>query len=121
MQLFLPQLFMSFYDSNAKMKYFFRWMFKLSEWAHVSSYDIGPRSGSSASNILVYSPSMLVHASSNYISKKFHLSMVTSNFLYSHDSLDYQIEIGFDLPCILLVLYELWQRVPYVVNLEDYS
>ncbi|XP_058191874.1 phosphatidylserine decarboxylase proenzyme 2-like isoform X2 [Rhododendron vialii] len=30
------------------------WMFKLSEWAHVSSYDIGLRSGSSASHILVF-------------------------------------------------------------------
>ncbi|KAH7834242.1 hypothetical protein Vadar_014092 [Vaccinium darrowii] len=30
------------------------WMFKLSEWAHVSSYDIGLRSGSSASHIVVY-------------------------------------------------------------------
>ncbi|XP_057464618.1 phosphatidylserine decarboxylase proenzyme 2-like [Actinidia eriantha] len=30
------------------------WMFKLSEWAHFSSYDIGLRSGSSASHILVY-------------------------------------------------------------------
>lgn len=29
------------------------WIFKLSEWAHVSSYDIGLRSGSSASHILV--------------------------------------------------------------------
>ncbi|KAK1323801.1 hypothetical protein QJS10_CPA02g00698 [Acorus calamus] len=28
------------------------WMFKMSEWAHVSSYDIGLRSGSSASHIL---------------------------------------------------------------------
>ncbi|XP_019232956.1 PREDICTED: phosphatidylserine decarboxylase proenzyme 2-like isoform X3 [Nicotiana attenuata] len=30
------------------------WMFKLSEWAHFSTYDIGLRSGSSASHILVY-------------------------------------------------------------------
>ncbi|KAF9610436.1 hypothetical protein IFM89_022347 [Coptis chinensis] len=30
------------------------WMFKLSEWAHFSSYDIGLKSGSSASNILVF-------------------------------------------------------------------
>eukprot|EP00268_Persea_americana_P040740 TRINITY_DN4051_c0_g1_i1.p1 TRINITY_DN4051_c0_g1~~TRINITY_DN4051_c0_g1_i1.p1 ORF type:complete len:651 (-),score=103.53 TRINITY_DN4051_c0_g1_i1:858-2810(-) len=30
------------------------WFFKLSEWAHVSSYDIGLRSGSSASHILVF-------------------------------------------------------------------
>ncbi|KAM7258939.1 hypothetical protein ACFE04_014680 [Oxalis oulophora] len=30
------------------------WMFKLSEWAHFSSYDVGLRSGSSASNIIVY-------------------------------------------------------------------
>ncbi|KAK1299918.1 hypothetical protein QJS10_CPB13g00826 [Acorus calamus] len=30
------------------------WMFKMSEWAHVSSYDIGLRSGSSASHILVF-------------------------------------------------------------------
>jgi phosphatidylserine decarboxylase len=30
------------------------WMFKLSEWAHVSSYDVGLRSGSSASHIVVY-------------------------------------------------------------------
>ncbi|KAG6527685.1 hypothetical protein ZIOFF_009811 [Zingiber officinale] len=29
------------------------WLFKISEWAHVSSYDIGLRSGSSASHILV--------------------------------------------------------------------
>ncbi|URE42132.1 Phosphatidylserine decarboxylase [Musa troglodytarum] len=29
------------------------WIFKFSEWAHVSSYDIGLRSGSSASHILV--------------------------------------------------------------------
>ncbi|WOL01555.1 phosphatidylserine decarboxylase proenzyme 2 isoform X2 [Canna indica] len=29
------------------------WMFTLSEWAHVSSYDIGLRSGSTASHILV--------------------------------------------------------------------
>ncbi|KAK9286607.1 hypothetical protein L1049_015007 [Liquidambar formosana] len=29
------------------------WMFKLSEWAHFSSYDIGLNSGSSASHILV--------------------------------------------------------------------
>ncbi|KAL5176135.1 Phosphatidylserine decarboxylase proenzyme 2 [Glycine soja] len=30
------------------------WFFKLSEWAHFSSYDVGIRSGSSASHILVY-------------------------------------------------------------------
>ncbi|CAI9294337.1 unnamed protein product [Lactuca saligna] len=30
------------------------WMFKLSEWAHVSSYDVGLNSGSSASHIVVY-------------------------------------------------------------------
>jgi len=30
------------------------WMFKLSEWAHVSSYDVGLNSGSSASHILVF-------------------------------------------------------------------
>lgn len=30
------------------------WMFKLSEWAHVSSYGIGLKSGSSASHILVF-------------------------------------------------------------------
>ncbi|XP_059446546.1 phosphatidylserine decarboxylase proenzyme 2-like [Corylus avellana] len=30
------------------------WMFKLSEWAHFSSYDIGINSGSSASHILVF-------------------------------------------------------------------
>ncbi|KAI4299054.1 hypothetical protein L6164_032550 [Bauhinia variegata] len=30
------------------------WFFKLSEWAHFSSYDVGLRSGSSASHILVY-------------------------------------------------------------------
>ncbi|XP_071935784.1 phosphatidylserine decarboxylase proenzyme 2-like isoform X2 [Coffea arabica] len=30
------------------------WMFKLTEWAHFSSYDIGLRSGSSASHILVF-------------------------------------------------------------------
>ncbi|CAN4108022.1 unnamed protein product [Withania somnifera] len=30
------------------------WMFKLSEWAHFSTFDIGLRSGSSASHILVY-------------------------------------------------------------------
>ncbi|WJX26286.1 phosphatidylserine decarboxylase [Trifolium repens] len=30
------------------------WFFKLSEWAHVSSYDVGIRSGSSSSHILVY-------------------------------------------------------------------
>ncbi|XP_043722005.1 phosphatidylserine decarboxylase proenzyme 2-like isoform X1 [Telopea speciosissima] len=30
------------------------WMFKLSEWAHFSSYDIGLNSGSSASHILVF-------------------------------------------------------------------
>lgn len=30
-----------------------RWLFKLSEWAHFSSYDVGIRSGSSASHILV--------------------------------------------------------------------
>ncbi|XP_028753185.1 phosphatidylserine decarboxylase proenzyme 2 isoform X1 [Neltuma alba] len=30
------------------------WLFKLSEWAHFSSYDVGIRSGSSASHILVY-------------------------------------------------------------------
>uniref|UniRef100_A0A7N1A082 Phosphatidylserine decarboxylase proenzyme 2 n=1 Tax=Kalanchoe fedtschenkoi TaxID=63787 RepID=A0A7N1A082_KALFE len=30
------------------------WMFKLSEWAHVSSYDIGLNSGSSSSHILVF-------------------------------------------------------------------
>ncbi|KAK3010740.1 hypothetical protein RJ639_011293, partial [Escallonia herrerae] len=30
------------------------WMFKLSEWAHVSSYDIGLNSGSSASQIVVF-------------------------------------------------------------------
>lgn len=28
-------------------------MFKLSEWAHVSSYDVGLKSGSKASHILV--------------------------------------------------------------------
>ncbi|KAI3752806.1 hypothetical protein L2E82_24843 [Cichorium intybus] len=30
------------------------WMFKLSEWAHVSSYDVGLNSGSSASHIVVF-------------------------------------------------------------------
>ncbi|KAK6135369.1 hypothetical protein DH2020_030880 [Rehmannia glutinosa] len=30
------------------------WMFKVSEWAHVSSYEVGLRSGSSASHILVF-------------------------------------------------------------------
>ncbi|KAL5703747.1 phosphatidylserine decarboxylase [Ranunculus cassubicifolius] len=30
------------------------WVFKLSEWAHFSSYDIGLNSGSSASNIVVF-------------------------------------------------------------------
>ncbi|XP_047315111.1 phosphatidylserine decarboxylase proenzyme 2-like [Impatiens glandulifera] len=30
------------------------WMFKLSEWTHFSSYDIGLRSGSSASHIVVF-------------------------------------------------------------------
>ncbi|KAK4476877.1 hypothetical protein RD792_016041 [Penstemon davidsonii] len=30
------------------------WMFKVSEWAHFSSYEVGLRSGSSASNILVF-------------------------------------------------------------------
>lgn len=30
-----------------------RWIFKLSEWAHYSSYDVGLKSGSSASHILV--------------------------------------------------------------------
>ncbi|XP_031132267.1 phosphatidylserine decarboxylase proenzyme 3-like [Ipomoea triloba] len=30
------------------------WMFKLSEWAHFSTYEVGLRSGSSASHILVY-------------------------------------------------------------------
>lgn len=33
-----------------------RWMFKLSEWAHVSSYDVGLNSGSSAHHIVVYFP-----------------------------------------------------------------
>lgn len=32
----------------------YRWFFKLSEWAHFSSYDVGIRSGSSASHILVH-------------------------------------------------------------------
>jgi hypothetical protein len=36
--------------------YFDRWMFKLSEWAHFSSYDVGLNSGSSASHILVSFP-----------------------------------------------------------------
>lgn len=30
------------------------WMFKLSEWAHVSTYDVGLKSGSNASHILVF-------------------------------------------------------------------
>ncbi|XP_002459137.1 phosphatidylserine decarboxylase proenzyme 2 [Sorghum bicolor] len=30
------------------------WMFKLSEWAHYSTYDVGLRSGSTASHILVF-------------------------------------------------------------------
>ncbi|XP_042008848.1 phosphatidylserine decarboxylase proenzyme 2-like isoform X2 [Salvia splendens] len=30
------------------------WMFKVSEWAHYSSYEVGLRSGSSASHILVF-------------------------------------------------------------------
>ncbi|XP_034224885.1 phosphatidylserine decarboxylase proenzyme 3-like isoform X2 [Prunus dulcis] len=30
------------------------WMFKLSEWAHVSSYDVGLNSGSSANHIVVF-------------------------------------------------------------------
>ncbi|KAL6853390.1 hypothetical protein ACP4OV_019419 [Aristida adscensionis] len=30
------------------------WMFKLSEWAHFSTYDVGLRSGSAASHILVF-------------------------------------------------------------------
>jgi len=41
-----------------KITFFFfclyRWLFKLSEWAHFSSYDVGIQSGSSASHILVY-------------------------------------------------------------------
>lgn len=32
-----------------------RWMFKLSEWTHFSSYDVGLNSGSSASHIVVFS------------------------------------------------------------------
>lgn len=35
--------------------YFYRWIFKLSEWAHYSSYGVGLKSGSSASHILVCS------------------------------------------------------------------
>ncbi|KAG6736273.1 hypothetical protein POTOM_060982 [Populus tomentosa] len=34
------------------------WMFKLSEWAHFSSYDVGLNSGSSASHILVVTTPM---------------------------------------------------------------
>ncbi|XP_073261639.1 COP9 signalosome complex subunit 3-like [Populus alba] len=34
------------------------WMFKLSEWAHFSSYDVGLNSGSSASHILVMTAPM---------------------------------------------------------------
>ncbi|CAH9082028.1 unnamed protein product [Cuscuta europaea] len=34
------------------------WMFKLSEWAHFSTYEVGLRSGSSASHILVYDRKM---------------------------------------------------------------
>ncbi|KAG5032525.1 hypothetical protein JHK82_016110 [Glycine max] len=30
------------------------WFFKVSEWAHFSSYDVGIRSGSSASHILSF-------------------------------------------------------------------
>lgn len=30
-----------------------RWMFKLSEWAHFSTYDVGLHSGSTAAHILV--------------------------------------------------------------------
>lgn len=30
------------------------WMFKLSEWTHISSYDVGLKSGSNASHILVF-------------------------------------------------------------------
>ncbi|KAH9315405.1 hypothetical protein KI387_024032, partial [Taxus chinensis] len=30
------------------------WMFKLSEWSHISTYDVGLRSGSTASHILVF-------------------------------------------------------------------
>lgn len=37
-------------DISCKMH---RWLFKLSEWAHFSSYDIGLNSGSGASHILV--------------------------------------------------------------------
>ncbi|PON76062.1 Phosphatidylserine decarboxylase-related [Parasponia andersonii] len=37
-------------DSQAS----YGWMFKLSEWAHYSSYDVGLKSGSNASHILVY-------------------------------------------------------------------
>lgn len=33
--------------------WFCSWMFKLTEWAHFSSYEVGLRSGSSASHILV--------------------------------------------------------------------
>ncbi|XP_024026155.1 phosphatidylserine decarboxylase proenzyme 3 [Morus notabilis] len=37
-------------DSQAS----YGWIFKLSEWAHYSSYDVGLKSGSSASHILVF-------------------------------------------------------------------
>lgn len=33
--------------------FFDSWIFKLSEWAHFSKYDVGLNSGSSASHILV--------------------------------------------------------------------
>lgn len=48
------KIYLNIMIMNWKVKfYFFRWMFKLSEWVHFSSYDVGLNSGSSASHILV--------------------------------------------------------------------
>ncbi|KAL8166688.1 hypothetical protein V2J09_008187 [Rumex salicifolius] len=62
------------------------WMFKLSEWAHISSYEVGPRSGSSASHILVF----------DRITKRLVEEIIDGKIIMSMRAL-YQSKIGLNL------------------------
>ncbi|KAJ6959831.1 hypothetical protein NC653_038019 [Populus alba x Populus x berolinensis] len=60
------------------------WMFKLSEWAHFSSYDVGLNSGSSASHILVMTaPMSSINAIAVEAFKKYILVSLIQNSQFS--------------------------------------
>ncbi|KAG6736777.1 hypothetical protein POTOM_060328 [Populus tomentosa] len=60
------------------------WMFKLSEWAHFSSYDVGLNSGSSASHILVVTaPMSSINAIAVEAFKKYILVSLIQNSQFS--------------------------------------